>query len=83
MLIWSAIFSIESPVPRRRTTASRLKIRRGPTNCVPSLGAVGLGSFHAGAYPLANQFSLELRHRREDVQQEFAGRIGFVRVESL
>lgn len=37
MRIWPAILSIDSPVPRSRTTSSRLKIRRGRPIAFPVL----------------------------------------------
>lgn len=52
-------------------------------NCIPSLRAVSLGGVHASADTFADQFSLELCDRREDVHQELARWVGLVSVEPL
>ena len=52
-------------------------------NCIPGLRAMGLGGFHPSADPFANQFPFKLRDCREDMQQELARRVRFVRVEAL
>ena len=48
-------------------------------NGVPGLRAVCLGCLHAGADSFTNQLPLKLRNGREDVHQELARWVGFVR----